>query len=275
MGKEQLDSKILHKLEIPAGKQTGKVRLSTPALIYVSKQSAILETNLGHLKIQEGQLILIPKWQEFLIRSQSFEFTCLFSTIDIEVTYLPFPNDSRGVYIQEDKSKFIPNLFENMLSLDKHCLYYESSIQAFQTILVNYLLNMEGNLARQIPFSPIIRKTLTYIQSNLEKDLSLDTLAKEANLSKAQLSLKFNQELKCSPMKYVSQLRIHQAFFYLRKNPEIELEKLARLFGFSSLNYFSRVFKNQIGATPLQIKKVSSQDYGELVLPGDLFSYYS
>lgn len=271
----KLIPKIIHQFKLPAGKQTVRVRLITPALIYVSKQSAILETNLNHQKIQEGQVILIPKWQDFLIRSQSFDFTCYFTTINIKVEYLPFPNNPSGVYIREDWKPFIPNLFTNILSIDEEALYYDDSIQAFQTLLVNYLLNLEGNLARQIPFSSTIRRVLTYIQSNLDKDLSLKQLAKVANLSQSQLSLKFNHELKTSPIKYVSELRVHQAFFHLRKHPDIELEDLAELFGFSSLNYFSRVFKNQMGATPLQIKKVVTQDYGELVLPGDLFAYYS
>lgn len=87
-----------------------------------------------------------------------------------------------------------------------------------------------------------------FINRNITERLTIDTLQKVANMSKASLTRMFNRELGVSPMEYIIKLRLDKAKQLLRITKSVKESCFAS--GFNDVNYFVRLFKNREGITP-------------------------
>lgn len=100
----------------------------------------------------------------------------------------------------------------------------------------------------------IVRKTCQYITDHLENDINLELIAKEVHVSKDYLGKLFKQKTSTNFNDYLTKIKMEYAKHLLGtgqyKNYEVS-EKL----GYSSPDYFCRLFKNYTGYTPLQFRK--------------------
>lgn len=99
-----------------------------------------------------------------------------------------------------------------------------------------------------------ILKVLTYIESNLNKDLSNSQLAENANLATNAFNRLFRLEVGISPQKYVKKKRIDKACALL-DHSQNSIEQVAEKTGFSDRYHFSKIFKQVTGASPAKYRK--------------------
>jgi two-component system response regulator YesN len=101
----------------------------------------------------------------------------------------------------------------------------------------------------------VIRRTCQYVMEHIEENNTLEVVAQEVQLHKDYLSKMFKQKTGFHFIDYVTKAKMEHAKQLLGtgkyKNYEIS-EKL----GYSSPDYFCRLFKNYTGHTPLEYKKV-------------------
>jgi len=97
--------------------------------------------------------------------------------------------------------------------------------------------------------SQTLDTVLTYIDSHLEKTITVKSLAAMANLSQYHFSRAFKQSIGQSPHQYVIQQRVERAKELLSLG-KMEIYDVAIACGFSSQSHFSRCFKRLTGATP-------------------------
>ena len=94
----------------------------------------------------------------------------------------------------------------------------------------------------------------TYILQNLAStELSVKTLAAQAQMSQGHFRRLFQAVLGISPAKYITAARIAKAKSLLGLS-EMRLEDIAAQTGFSSTAYFCAVFKQTTGLTPTQYR---------------------
>lgn len=101
--------------------------------------------------------------------------------------------------------------------------------------------------------SPDIQEAAAYIHAHLLEDLSIDTIARQINLSPARFKVKFKEQMGITPHAYILSLKIDTAKNLL-KNPEASITQIAHMLNFSSSNHFSAVFKKYAGCTPSHYK---------------------
>lgn len=94
-----------------------------------------------------------------------------------------------------------------------------------------------------------VRKVLTQIDSDLTADLSLRTLAECSNVNPSYLSSLFKKETGMTLTEYVNKKRIEHAIFLLNTT-SAQIQTIAQRCGISDVNYFTKIFKKQIGKTP-------------------------
>ncbi|NJN86299.1 MAG: AraC family transcriptional regulator [Leptolyngbyaceae cyanobacterium SL_7_1] len=87
-----------------------------------------------------------------------------------------------------------------------------------------------------------------YLHAHYTSDISLDTLAAIAGLSRFHFCRVFRKELGVSPSVYQTQLRIAQAKKLLLQ--EIPISTIATMTGFYDQSHFGWHFKRQVGVTP-------------------------
>lgn len=102
-------------------------------------------------------------------------------------------------------------------------------------------------------YSPFVRRTIAYIDSNIAGDLSLRALAALQNLNASYLSTLFRREVGKTVTEYVNEKRMDAAARLLR-TANLQIQTVAQHCGMSDVNYFSKLFKKQYGVTPKQFR---------------------
>lgn len=103
-------------------------------------------------------------------------------------------------------------------------------------------------------YSLIIQKVIIHISLNLDSDLRLQKIAEQFSLNKNYLSAFFKKEMGISLTSFVNQERINHAVQLLNIT-QFKIEKIAKLCGVEDVNYFSRLFKKQVGMSPSVYRK--------------------
>ena len=125
------------------------------------------------------------------------------------------------------------------------------SISNVAIMLAKYIL-LKNMLKPTVPES--IKKAVDYINANLASDLSITKLSKNANISKSALYKKFHDHFGCTVSEYIKTRRV-EAAKELMSDSELSMEEIAQHVGFSGASYFSRVFKEHTGISPMRYKK--------------------
>ena len=98
-------------------------------------------------------------------------------------------------------------------------------------------------------YSVIIRKALTYINTDLCTDLTLNVLAEQLNVNASYLSMLFKKETGMTLTDYVNKHRIeHAGRLLLCTN--LPIKSIAQKCGIPDIYYFARLFKRIMGTTP-------------------------
>lgn len=107
-------------------------------------------------------------------------------------------------------------------------------------------------------YSPLIRKTINYININLSTELHLKDIAESVEVSPNYLSNLFNKETKQSMTHFIHSKRIHKAAELLQSS-ELSIQTIAFYVGYNDMNYFTKLFKKQTGTTPSKFKQPSKE----------------
>ena len=104
-------------------------------------------------------------------------------------------------------------------------------------------------------YSKLILEVLDYIQENyMLPELSTNHIAKHVNLSNSWLSTKFKEEVGISVSDYLNSFRIKKAKRMFDMEDYMVYE-VAEKVGFTSSQYFSKIFKQYAGLTPNEYKR--------------------
>jgi len=99
------------------------------------------------------------------------------------------------------------------------------------------------------PTDSRFERIIAYIDENLERELSLETLAGEASLSLFHFARAFKTTTGFAPHRFVLQRRVERARALLH-DVEIPIATVARRCGFASQAHLTHVFRSLTGSTP-------------------------
>jgi AraC family transcriptional regulator len=134
-------------------------------------------------------------------------------------------------------------------------LYVESLTQ----VLVIHLLRHYSEVAQIITSGnrsltrTQLQQAIDYIQTHLNRDLSLAELASVISISPTYFASLFKQAMGISPHQYVIQQRVEKAKVMLKKT-DLAIADIALQVGFSSQSHLTQQFKRITGMTPKQVR---------------------
>ena len=135
---------------------------------------------------------------------------------------------------------------------------YKDVCQAYMEILIIRLMR---STTLAIPAEPQAVSTnrqcaavRRYIDLHFKESLTLEQLAEEGHMNKYYLSHAFKREYGVSPIHYMISIRIRESK-YLLAETDLSLSQIAQLLGFSSLSYFSQVFRKTQGLSPMEYRQ--------------------
>lgn len=100
----------------------------------------------------------------------------------------------------------------------------------------------------------LVVKAKDYILQNYNKDISLDEVSRQLDLSSYYFSKLFKEETGSNFVEYVTALRIQKAKELLKDN-DCTMKEICSSVGYSDPNYFSRIFKKNEGITPTEYRE--------------------
>lgn len=99
-----------------------------------------------------------------------------------------------------------------------------------------------------------LKRVLEYVESNLDKNITLTELARVANMSLYYFAVLFRQSTGLSPHRYVLSKRVERAKELLH-DPKFSVLDVSMNVGFEHQNNFARVFRRITGVSPTEFKR--------------------
>lgn len=106
-----------------------------------------------------------------------------------------------------------------------------------------------------------IEKACRYMDQNYTEQINLDKLCSITELKRYTLLRNFVKEKGVTPYQYLETIRVNNAKKLLEKGEDIK--DISFECGFSDQSHFTRFFKNFIGITPSQYKRIFNEGEGE------------
>ncbi len=157
--------------------------------------------------------------------------------------HLAFRNGGM-VYQFDARTEYLPIVMET------------ESIDKLKRWFVEKMANACRNIAtkREERSSSVVEKAKEYIACYYNKDVSLDDVSREVNISSYYFSKIFKEETGQNFIEYLTNIRIEKAKELL-KDSECTMKQICTMVGYSDPNYFSRSFKKKVGVTPTEFKE--------------------
>lgn len=102
----------------------------------------------------------------------------------------------------------------------------------------------------------------TYIKKNFREKISLDELCFLYGTNKSTLCRSFREIYGKTVVEYITELKIREAKKLMRDGTQ-NMTEIATMLGFSSVHYFSRIFKKETGISPTEYIKTVKSKLGE------------
>jgi AraC-like DNA-binding protein len=106
-----------------------------------------------------------------------------------------------------------------------------------------------------VAMDPRIRQAIALMKQDTAHELDMDSLAARAGVSRAHFFTLFQRDTQVTPLVYANVLRFEAAVKRLTQGNE-SLGELAHDLGFSAPGHFSRFFRQHLGITPSDYRRV-------------------
>lgn len=132
------------------------------------------------------------------------------------------------------------------ISLDGEAnLDIEDMVEKLQTIVKRYELNK---------YDSIINKICSIIVKNIGNEKILDLVSSEVGLNKDYIGKMFRNKLGMTLGEYCTLAKIQYAKKMLQDS-NMKVYEISEFLGYSTVDYFSKLFKNSVGITPMKYRK--------------------
>jgi AraC-like DNA-binding protein len=236
--------------------------ISETILIYCTNGNGWVQLQKEKINIQPGEIFVIPKntIHSYAADKQNpwtiywFHFAGI--NADDAVNVIMNKDNNSGVQVGFSTER---NDIFNQIATTFLKGYSASNLLLANLSLPYYLAtftspeHFQKNEVKQPHISPSDR-AIKFMQQNLTKTLTLDTIAQAAHLSVSFFSRKFKQDTGYAPIEYFNHLRIQKACQLLHFS-ELRINEVASEIGIDDPFYFSRLFKQQMGVSPVKYRK--------------------
>lgn len=113
-----------------------------------------------------------------------------------------------------------------------------------------------------IEYRDTVNKVEQYVQDHLGSELTLTEIAAHIYVNPSYLSAMYRKATGVPLFEYIQKERVHRAS-YLMRNSTKPVAEVAKLAGFKDPNYFSKVFRKEMGLSPREYRKKLSS--GEII----------
>lgn len=217
--------------------------------------------------VNQGELHNLVRGQDILLRQHTFmlidrnDWHTQYSDAAIRFLTVSFQANDPKLSALSGKAFSATlrqqELFRKMLQQDLQEEYAEEYVQTlFKLLLLELLQQVDTEGFPALPpakhsENAIVDQAIQIISENTRNKFTLEALSQAVHVSIPYLHKLFQTHLGISPGKYITKIRMEECKLLLRQE-QLTMGQIAQQLGFSSLQQFSRQFRNVCGVTPSQ-----------------------
>lgn len=226
-------------------------------ILYVKTGSIHLDYMETAFQVKAGEFFFIDCQQKhFYYTPEYCEFFYLhFDGLNCHQLY-PYIFKNLGCLFQEtDYPDLIQILLDIIYLHSEQQMMAEAGYSRLIADLLFGILTPENSAQAVWDSSPVIRQTISYIQTHLQQNLTVKQLADNVYLSPYYFSRLFKRKTGYSPYEYIIISRINRAK-YLLKTTSQSLEEIAEATGYRSAGRFINAFSERVGIPPERFRRL-------------------
>ena len=229
--------------ELRPGRIQGPAARACHAFLYLYSGSVRYVLADYTFTVEAGQLFYLAEGSSYEMQvSEHAKYIC----VDFRI------KENDGVQRCErfkEVSSTVKNEFEKLFYLFSQNLPWQKP--AMMGILYRvYTAAIQSQNRKYDKTNRLFSQIVTYILQNItDPALSVRSVAEFADVSETHLRRIFKATVNTSPIRYINFLRLEKAKNLLL-NSNCSIEEIAALVGIPDPYYFSRLFKQEIGAAP-------------------------
>lgn len=125
--------------------------------------------------------------------------------------------------------------------------------------LYQYFSTQPNNEMKSKQHLQRLRDIITFIDEHYHQEISLEDVAKSANICKSECCRFFKKHMGMTIFDYILYLRIQKSLPLLTASDSVT--EVASMVGFASPSYYSQIFKRYMKCTPMQYKKEAALSF--------------
>lgn len=229
-------------------------------LIFSGSGSLVIETQETTYNLPENSfLIYKPQGlQRYIQAANSSYVQCVFSGSFIGEFLKQLRLETNTIY------KFTLQYSSgNMLYLNKQLeyigfeyrdkkLFYSQKVNG---MFLDFLASLARNVRSEVLAENPIETVIKHIKEHIRDPLEVDELIAISHLSRSRFYCAFKEYTGTSPINFMRRYRLDISKDYLSIYPKMPVSRVSTMVGFSDSLYFSRLFKQQFGVSPMQYRK--------------------
>lgn len=234
-------------------------------LIYCLEGQGIVNIKKEEYELNPGDFILIPAgtahqyaadetnpWTIYWVHFKGHTATNIINS------FLKKNGSFKGTTnYQDSRIRLFEDIYSNLemgYSTDNLC-YINLCLPYF---LTSFVFDANYNMADKKRSNDTINCSINFMQKNLDKMLTLNSLAESVHLSASHFSFLFRKKTGFSPIEHFNHLKVQKACQYLLFT-DLRIKEIADKLGIEDQYYFSRMFTKIMGMSPVayRIKRIS------------------
>jgi AraC-like DNA-binding protein/mannose-6-phosphate isomerase-like protein (cupin superfamily) len=234
-------------------------------LVYITQGRGMFETRAtGRVRIEAGQVFLLfpGVWHRYRpVLSQGWHENWIGFNGDVadRIMRAFFSPGKAVIRIGQDQE--LQNLIRSVSGVMSKAPAGYQQIMAARTMEALALIRskamnsspVDRNLARKV------QQARGHLAQHYRDSVNMNLLARQLGLSYSRFRSVFKEYTGVSPQQYLINIRLNLARFWLTDS-EIPISEIATNLGFSSVYYFSRLFKKKKGCSPSSFRERQLQN---------------
>ena len=243
-------------------------------LIYVLKGVTHYEMAKETIKISAGEGIFVNSRQLHLIhpdKDEDCELLCLIfhpiimcSTQYVTDNYVKPIIDNKDIqYIHlKNTTPWQKKMLDDIEEMEQFCENERGHMKVMNLIFdlweqlhsnITDICSVEDSRVNQD--LSCIKNMISFIHKNYRNKITLAQICSAGNVGKSKCALLFDKYYNVSPMEYVKNYRIEQGARLLTLS-DMQITEIAYEVGFTEGSYFSKVFSEKVGITPIKYRSI-------------------
>ena len=256
-------------------------------LVYAHKGEVVIETPERTQILHKGEAFIHKPYEFHKIRANNTACNMIFLSFDTESEELFLAAGKPLVVSQSQVHTILRIADECAVSLagknsmpdlekDKKPEFAASQIikNLLEVLLIDFIRQVTGNSPEKLSQptlyteKSIVQSAISYMQNNLTQKLTLQDIAAQVGYSASYLSSVFRKTMNISVINYCILLKIEKAKKLIAEGNK-NINEIAEILDFNSVQYFSTQFKKITKMTPTQFAsaiKLSHFHFDSLLL---------